>query len=195
LIRIAVHFILELFQQGRGEGAFAGEEEGLVFFGKQVVEAGAVKAQGHFFRRERAFKDFKEAHAFGLQGDFNELTARKGFEDPLEGRAGNMRGVGEVVVARRTFALTSAQVPESQINGLFGGSQVGQNSRNERGEFHRLPVSSGGGKVLSLSNRISAYAMKPTTFSRTKWKEEARFPSLLFIFLRKTRRFFSVLGK
>ncbi len=37
LIGVAVDFDFELFQQDRGEGAFAGEEEGPVFFGEQVM--------------------------------------------------------------------------------------------------------------------------------------------------------------
>lgn len=136
LIRIAIYFVFKLFQQGRGESAFAGEEERAVFFGEEVVEAGTVKAQGDLFRRERAFKDCKQAGAFGLEGDGDELAAREGFEDPFESGARNVRGVGEVVVADRACAFPFAEVPEPQVDSLFRWGQVGEDRVEKRGEFH-----------------------------------------------------------
>ncbi len=121
LIGIAVHFVCELFQQGRGEGTFNVEKEGPIFFGEQIIESWAVKAKSNFLGGQWAFEDREQAGAFSVQGDGDELAVRESFEDAFEGGAGDMRRVGEVVVAHSTCAFTSAQMPKPQVDGLFRG--------------------------------------------------------------------------
>ena len=136
LIGITIGF--QLLQQGRGEEPFAGKEEGPVFFGEEIVAAGMVKVQGHRFRCEWAFKDCKQAGAFGLPGDGDELAARKGFAHAFEGRAGDMGRGGEVVVVHGPWTFAAVHMPEPQVDGVVGRGKGGKEGLKKHLQFQVL---------------------------------------------------------
>jgi hypothetical protein len=55
-------------------------------------------------------------------------------------------GATEVIVANRSRALPASEVPEAEVNRLFGGTEAGKYSVQQFGEVHAVDIARGGSK-------------------------------------------------
>jgi hypothetical protein len=51
---------------------------------------------------------------------------RERFEGAFERGDGDLGGATEIIVANRARALATSEVPEAQVDGLFGRAQIGE---------------------------------------------------------------------
>jgi len=75
------------------------------------------------------------------QGD--EFSAGEDFESALEGGGGNVGGVAEVVLARGAAAVSTRELPEAEVDGLFGGRQIRKHGTQQGGEVHGVDIAFG----------------------------------------------------
>ena len=147
MVGVAAGFVFEGLEGGGGEGAFAGEEEDAVFGGEEVVEFGLGEAEvGLAFGGESPFPDLELGGVFGLEGDFEEFLVGEGFEGAFEGGGGDVGGATEVVVADAAGALAASEMPEAEVDGLFGGTEIGEHGAQQFGEVHGVDIAWGRGE-------------------------------------------------
>ena len=129
VIGVAAGFVVEGLEGGGREGAFAGEKKAAVFGSEEVVELGLGEPEGGLaFGGEGAFPDLELCGLFGLEGDLDQFLVGEGFESAFEGGGGDVGGATEVVVADGAGALAPGEMPEAEVDGLFGRPEIGENS-------------------------------------------------------------------
>jgi hypothetical protein len=84
--RVASGFVVQGLEDCEREGALAGEEQGAVFGGKEVVEFGLGEDESRLaFGRESPLPDLELCGLFGLEGDLNECFVVRAFGVRLRG--------------------------------------------------------------------------------------------------------------
>ena len=126
LIGVAACFVVEGLKCGGGEGTLAGEKKATVFGSEKIVELGGGETKIWFtFRNEGSFPHLEAGGLLGLEGDCEKFFLDKGFECAFQGGGGNMGGLTEIIVADGADALAPGEMPEAEVDGLFGGAQIG----------------------------------------------------------------------
>ena len=136
-VGVAPGFVFKRLKSGRGEGSLAGEEKRAVVGGEEVVEFGLREVErGLALGSENSFPDLELCGLLGLEGDFDQFLVGEGFECAFEGGGGDMGGATEIVVAHAARALPTREMPEAEIDGLFGGAEIGEQAAQEFGQVH-----------------------------------------------------------
>jgi hypothetical protein len=141
LVGVASGFVVQRLECRGGKGSLAGEKEAAIFGGEEVVELWGGEAEiGFAFGSDGVFPNLEAGGLLGLEGNFEEFLVGEDFEGALEGRGGDVGGATEVVVAHAAHALPASEMPEAEVDGLFGGPEIGEHGAQELGEVHGMDI-------------------------------------------------------
>ena len=104
---IAVRFLVEGFLVLRGQGSFAGQEQGAVFLAEEIVEFGAKTKIDGREGRQGTDVNGEKGGVLGLPLDVDKPTQGEFLQHPVEGGNGDVGQAGEVFVAQHRSFLSA----------------------------------------------------------------------------------------